>query len=142
MRVTAAAPARRLSSAEALWPRVVVWLVAFVAALPVLVALLSFFSASEGVWPHLARYVLPEAFVNTVWLVAGVAICTSVLGVSLAWFVASCEFPGRRVFNWALLLPMAMPGYVLGFAFAALFEFTGPVQAVWRDTFGSAAFPD
>jgi iron(III) transport system permease protein len=143
MRVTAAAPAGRSSSAGVVWPRVVVWLVAFIAALPVLVALLSFFSASAGVWPHLARYVLPEAFFNTVWLVAGVALCTSVLGVSLAWFVASCEFPGRRIFNWALLLPMAMPGYVLGFAFAALFEFTGPVQGAWRGLFGaSTPFPD
>jgi iron(III) transport system permease protein len=124
-------------------PGLIVWLVAFVAALPLLVALLSFFSVSEGVWPHLARYVLPEALFNTIWLVAGVALCTSILGVSLAWFVASCEFPGRRFFNWALLLPMAMPGYVLGFAFAALFEFSGPMQGAWRDIFGaSARFPD
>jgi iron(III) transport system permease protein len=121
----------------------IVWPVAFIAALPLAVALLSFFSDSDGVWPHLVRYVLPEALCNTIWLAAGVAICTSVVGVSLAWFVASCEFPGRRFFNWALLMPMAMPGYVLGFAFAALFEFTGPVQGAWRTLFGeSAYFPD
>ncbi|MEX2123547.1 MAG: iron ABC transporter permease [Woeseia sp.] len=117
-----------------------IWLVALVASLPLAVALLSFFSDSSGVWPHLARYVLPEALANTTWLVFGVASCTSVLGVSLAWFVASCEFPGRRFFNWALLMPMAMPGYVLGFAFAALFEYTGPVQAAWRSLFGSSAY--
>jgi iron(III) transport system permease protein len=133
----------RLNRAGGAGPGLIVWVVALIAALPLLVALLSFFSASEGVWPHLARYVLPEALANTVWLVAGVSFCTSILGVSLAWLVASCEFPGRRFFNWTLLLPMAMPGYVLGFAFAALFEFTGPVQGAWRDIFGaSARFPD
>ena len=129
--------------AAAAAPVVAVWVVAFVAALPLFVALLSFFADSAGVWPHLARHVLPEAFTNTLRLVAGVAVGTALLGVSLAWFVASCEFPGRRFFNWALLLPMAMPGYVLGFAFAAMFEFTGPVQGTWRRIFGaSAIFPD
>jgi iron(III) transport system permease protein len=132
-----------MSRAGAGVPAVAVWLVAFIAALPLIVALLSFFSDSAGVWPHLARYVLPEAFANTLMLVAGVASGTALLGVSLAWFVASCEFPGRRFFNWALLLPMAMPGYVLGFAFAAMFEFTGPVQGMWRGFFGTSAFfPD
>jgi len=132
-----------MSRTGAAAPGLIVWLVALVATLPLLVAVLSFFSAQESVWPHLVRYVLPEALANTVWLVAGVALCTSILGVSLAWLVASCEFPGRRFFNWALLLPMAMPGYVLGFAFAALFELTGPVQGAWRDLFGmSAWFPD
>jgi iron(III) transport system permease protein len=129
-----------LSRVGAAAPGLIVWLIACTAALPLFVALLSFFSAAEGVWPHLARYVLPEALANTIWLVAGVASCTSILGVSLAFFVASCEFPGRRLFNWALLLPMAMPGYVLGFAFAALFEFTGPVQSAWRDLFGASAY--
>jgi iron(III) transport system permease protein len=132
-----------LTRAGAAAPAVAVCLIAFVAALPLIVALLSFFSDSAGVWPHLARHVLPEALTNTLLLVAGVALGTSVLGVSLAWFVASCEFPGRRFFSWALLLPMAMPGYVLGFAFAAVFEFTGPVQETWRRVFGaSALFPD
>jgi iron(III) transport system permease protein len=132
-----------LARAGAAAPALAVWLIAFVAALPLIVALLSFFSDAAGVWPHLARHVLPEALTNTLLLVAGVALGTSVLGVSLAWFVASCEFPGRRFFSWALLLPMAMPGYVLGFAFAAVFEFTGPVQETWRRVFGaSALFPD
>lgn len=135
-------PGSMSRTAEAL-PQLVIWLAAFLAALPLLVALLSFLSATEGAWPHLARYVLPEALVNTLWLAAGVALGTAALGVPLAWFVASCEFPGRRFFDWALLLPMAMPGYVLGFAFAALFEFSGPVQGTWRGLFGpSAWFPD
>jgi iron(III) transport system permease protein len=130
----------RMASAGAAAASAAIWLVAAVAALPLVVALLSFFSEAQGVWHHLARHVLPEALANTLLLVAGVAASTAFLGVSLAWFVASCEFPGRRFFNWALLLPMAMPGYVLGFAFAAMFAFTGPVQRTWRGFFGDAAF--
>lgn len=114
-----------------------IWVVALVASAPLLVALWSFASDTGDVWPHLLRYVLPEALINTLVLVLGVGVVTLVLGVSLAWFVATCEFPGRRLFSWALLLPMAMPGYVLGFAFAALFEFTGPVQTAWRDIVGA-----
>ena len=71
-------------------------------------------------WEHLAEYVLPEAFVNTLLLVLGVSIIAGSLGVALAWVVAVYEFPGRRFFNWALLIPMAMPGYVLAFAMAAV----------------------
>ena len=124
-------------------PSPVVLVVALVAALPLLVALASFLTGSGEAWAHLARHVLPEALANTLWLVAGVAAGTAVLGVSLAWFVAACEFPGRRFFDWAMLLPMAMPGYVLGFAFAALFEYTGPLQTGWRGVFGNDAwFPD
>ncbi|HEX7718672.1 MAG TPA: iron ABC transporter permease [Woeseiaceae bacterium] len=116
---------------------------AFVASLPLLVVILSFLGGAGDVWPHLARYVLPQAFSNTLWLAAGVAIGTATIGVSLAWFVAACEFPGRRFFSWAMLLPMAMPGYVLGFAFLAMFEYTGPVQGGWRQLFGSSQnFPD
>jgi iron(III) transport system permease protein len=117
-------------------------LVALVAALPLLVAVGSLFGEADEVWDHLLRYVLPEALVNTLWLAAGVAVCTTIVGVSLAWIVACCEFPGRRLFSWALLLPMAMPGYVLGFALAALFEFAGPVQTTWREVLGWQWFPD
>jgi iron(III) transport system permease protein len=143
MRVTGSVAFRSPRQPRAFVPALVIWLVAIIATLPLAVALLSFFSDSGSIWPHLARYVLPEALVNTIWLVLGVAIGTTLLGTSLAWFAASCEFPGRRFFNWALLLPMAIPGYVLGFAFAAFFEFTGPVQGAWRHLFGSSLFfPD
>lgn len=119
-----------------------IWSVALVASTPLLVAVFSFAFDTGDIWPHLLRYILPEAMLNTLVLVLGVIVVTTILGVSLAWFVATCEFPGRGFFSWALLLPMAMPGYVLGFAFAALFEYTGPVQGAWRDLFGaSLPFP-
>lgn len=122
---------------------VAIAVIALVAAAPLLVALLSLFSDTGDIWQHMLQYVLPEALLNTLTLVVGVAILTLLLGVPLAWFVASCDFPGRRFFSIALLLPMAMPGYVLGFALAAIFEYTGPVQTAWRGIFGEAQpFPD
>ncbi len=120
----------------------IIWLIALLASAPLLVALLSLFTDTGDIWAHLFEFVLPQALFNTLLLVAGVATITAVLGVSLAWFVATCEFPGRSFFGWALLLPMAMPGYVLGFALAAIFEYTGPLQTGWREMFGTAlAFP-
>lgn len=137
-------PARPAPRGQQSYPgyRVLITTIAAVASVPLIVALLSLFADTGDIWAHLWRYILPEALSNTLLLVAGVATLTLLLGVSLAWFVATCEFPGRRFFTWALLLPMAMPGYVLGFALAALFEYTGPVQGAWRELFGAAApFP-
>lgn len=57
---------------------------------------------------------------------------TVIPGVSLAWLTAACDFPGRRFFSWALLLPMAVPAHVLAFTFIGLFDYTGPVQSLLR----------
>ena len=118
-----------------------------VMALPTLLALLgvlsSFFNPDVESLSHLAKYVLPQTIKNTVFLVIGVGLLTTVLGVSLAWLTAVCEFPLRKFFVWALILPMAIPGYVMAFALVGLFEYTGPVQHFLRETLGSSsAFPD
>ena len=118
-----------------------------VMALPTLLALLgvlsSFLHPDIESLSHLAQYVLPQTIKNTVFLVVGVGAVTTTLGVSLAWLTAVCEFPLRKFFVWALILPMAIPGYVMAFALVGLFEYTGPVQHFLRETFGSsAAFPD
>lgn len=118
------------------------FVIALVTSAPIVVALLSVFIDTGDIWSHLLRYTLPEAFTNTLLLVAGVALLAGTIGISLAWLAATCDFPGRRFFSWSLLLPMAMPGYVLAFAFSAIFEYTGPVQELWRATFGSGTpFP-
>ena len=137
---------RRLISSQL--PRRAGWsallfLIALITSAPLIVALFSMLADTGDVWPHLARYILPEALLNTVALVVGVGIVAGSIGVSVAWLVAACEFPGRRFFAWALLLPMAMPGYVMGFAFAAIFDFTGPLQTMWRSLLGpDTPFPD
>jgi iron(III) transport system permease protein len=128
--------------------KISVWQVFLVVmALPTLLALLgvlsSFLHPDIESLSHLAQYVLPQTIKNTIFLVVGVGVVTTILGVSLAWLTAVCDFPLRKFFVWALILPMAIPGYVMAFALVGLFEYTGPVQQFLRDTFGSSnAFPD
>lgn len=85
---------------------------------------------------HLAVHVLPDVLANTLVLVAGVALLAGLLGTSLAWLVTAYEFPGRRTFAWALLLPMALPAYVLAFVAVATLDYAGPLQTALREAFG------
>ena len=133
----------RAGRAQNIGYSVVIAIIAAIAAAPIVVAVISVFTDTSDIWEHLAVYVFPEPLRNTGWLVVGVAALAGMIGGALAWVVAVSDFPGRSFFNWALLLPMAMPGYVLAFAFAALFEYTGPLQTLWRDGLGSPfGFPD
>ncbi|MCH8221577.1 MAG: iron ABC transporter permease [Proteobacteria bacterium] len=116
------------------------FLVALAIALPAILAVGvvagASFSPDTEVWPHLLEFVLPRVLSNTFWLVLGVAIITTILGTGLAWLTAVCEFPGRGIFAWALLLPLAIPGYVLGFVAIGLLEYAGPVQGFLREWLG------
>lgn len=95
------------------------------------------------VWRHLAETRLAALAWNTLRLLAGVAIGAGGLGVALAWLVGVHRFPGRRIFEWALVLPLAVPAYVYGFVVLALLDYTGPVQTWMRATFGpGAGLPD
>lgn len=105
-------------------------------ALPILSVLWMATAESEGVWPHLVETVLAGYFANTVMLMAGVALGTTLIAVPAAWLVTNCRFPGVRVMEWALLLPFAMPAYILAFLYTDLLEFAGPVQGALRDLFG------
>jgi len=111
------------------WPAI---LIASAVMLPVSVILSSAFVSEPEIWAHLVENVLGGLLLNTFWLVLGVALGTLVLGVSLAWLTAVCEFPGRRFFTWALLLPLAVPSYVTAFVAIGLLDFTGPVQTWLR----------
>src|SRR5690606_11075319 len=77
---------------------------------------------------------------NTLALMLGVGITVTLLGVSLAWLTAVCDFPGRRWFDWALVLPLAMPTYVVAFVALGLMSYSGPVLTAWRDLFGPRAW--
>jgi iron(III) transport system permease protein len=95
--------------------------------------------ASEGsgdLWPQLAAYVLPSAAANTAILLLGVGILTGVIGVGTAWLVATADFPGRRFFDWALLLPLAIPTYILAYAYLDILHPLGPIQSALRTLFG------
>jgi iron(III) transport system permease protein len=103
-------------------------------AMPVLVIALSWLNPQPDVWQHLLDTVLNELLLNTLMLLMGVAVSVFVLGVSLAWLTAMCEFPGRKIFDWALMLPFSVPAYVMAFCFLDIFDFSGPVQSWLRAT--------
>ena len=88
------------------------------------------------VWAHLARTQLGELAVNTIALLAGVGILSGLIGTGLAWLVAAREFPGRRFFSWALILPLAMPAYVIGFVFLSVFDYAGPAATLLQAVAG------
>ena len=110
--------------------------IAVIVALPVLTVLGLAFFPTENIWPHLLETVLPGYVVTTIELLAGAAIGTILIGVSAAWLVTTCNFPGRRIFEWALVLPLAMPAYVVAYVYTDILEFAGPVQILLRDLFG------
>lgn len=112
------------------------FVIAGLASVPVLIVLSSVFRPAGEVWRHLADTVLGTYIWNSLGLMAGVGVGTLVIGVSTAWLVTTCRFPGHTVFEWALLLPFAMPTYVIAFTYGGLFEFAGPVQSALREVFG------
>lgn len=112
------------------------WSVAGLAVLPVLALLWAAAQGSAGLWPHLLAHVLPSAAANTVILLLGVGAFVAVVGCGCAWLVSAYEFPGRRVFDWALLLPLAVPTYIVAFAYLDLMHPLGPVQGVVRALLG------
>lgn len=89
-------------------------------------------SADPAVWNRLWSTRIPELLANTVSLASSVSVVTLLLGVSLAWLVARFEFPGRRMWEWMLVLPLAMPTYVLAYVYAYLLGTGGPVEQLWQ----------
>ena len=110
-------------------------LCAAVLSLPVLVIVGSLAGGYSPAWGHLVDTVLRSYVVNSLLLMLGVGAGTFVLGVSAAWLTAMCEFPGRRFFSWALLLPMAMPAYIIAYTYTGMLDYAGPVQSLLRETF-------
>jgi iron(III) transport system permease protein len=108
------------------------------ALVPLIVIAHATLSPEAEVWAHLARYVLPEVTFNTIKLLVGVALLSGVLGTALAWLTSICEFPGRRFFDWALLLPLAIPTYVLAFVAVGFLDYSGPLQTWLRELTGSS----
>src|SRR3970282_445270 len=122
-------------------------LIGALCALPVASVFFNLFApGTPGVWQPLAQTVLPEYAANTLWLRAGGGFGVVAVGVSTAWLTAMHEFPGRRAFEWALILPLAMPAYVIAFVYTDLLQFVGPVQTWLRELTGWAKvqywFPD
>lgn len=127
------------------WTLAVVAIAALIAT-PVLFILVTLLVPKQDVWRHLATTVLPHYLTNSVWLTLGVGSGVTVLGVATAWLTTMCCFWGSRLFQWALLLPLAAPAYVLAYAYTDWLDVAGPVQSGLRTLFqweiGEYWFPD
>ena len=111
-------------------------LIAAVLALPVIVVGTSFFGGLSENWGHLAATALPRYVGNTLLLLLAVACGVVSMGVVSAWLVTAYRFPGRGLLEWALLLPLAVPAYVMAYAYTDWLQFTGPVQSALRAVTG------
>ncbi|TNI79797.1 iron ABC transporter permease [Aeromonas veronii] len=112
------------------------WATALLLGLPVIALLFSAFSAEGELFRHLADTVLLDYLGNTLGLVVGVVLLSLLFGVPTAWLVAMCQVPGRRALQWALMLPMAMPSYIVAYVYTDLLDYSGPLQAGLRALFG------
>lgn len=119
------------SRAGSLWLGAAVAIAAAVAA-PLAVLVAAAFGADLAHWKHLGAFVLPQALANTLLLLAGVGAIVTVVGTGCAWLVTAYDFPGRRILTWALLLPLAVPTYIVAFAYLDLLHPIGPVQGAIR----------
>ena len=100
--------------------------------LPLLAVVSSLFRSGTGAWSHLAETVLGTYVWNTLLLMLGVTVGVVSIGVVSAWLVTAYRFPGRRVLEWALIVPLAMPAYVMAYAYTDWLQYTGPVQDALR----------
>lgn len=111
-------------------------ILAALVSIPVLTVLRSLTVPADGLWLELLALTLPRYLMNTIGLLAGVGLGTLLVGVSAAWLVTACRFTGSRVLEWALILPMAMPAYLLAYTYGDLLQYPGPVQTAIRSWFG------
>lgn len=118
-----------------LW-QVAALLVAATVAAPIITLLIHALGGNTAHWSHLFQFVLPNALRNTGLLLLGVGVLVSCLGVGAAWLITAYDFPGRRVLQWALLLPLAVPTYIVAFAYLDLLHPIGPIQSLIRDLLG------
>ena len=125
----------RPAAALAPW-RLGCWAIALLVAAPILGVVGSVGDTDGAALRHLAVTTLPGILASTLGLALVVATGTAVIGVAAAWLVTMCRFPGSRTMEWALLLPMAMPAYIVGYAYTDLLAFAGPVQTALREATG------
>lgn len=103
---------------------------------PVVSVVLAALAPDKGSIAHLASTTLPDCILNTAVLVIGVGLGTMIIGTGTAWLVTMCSFPGRGFFEWALIVPLAMPAYIIAYAYTDFLSHPGPVQTLLRDLTG------
>ncbi|MGO2355048.1 MAG: ABC transporter permease [Marinomonas foliarum] len=130
------APLSVASKSKWNWLKIAAMMIAAILALPILVVLVNVLIGDGEVWQHLYQTVLAEYISNSILLMLGVGIGVLLIGVPCAWLTSMCNFPGRTFFSWALLLPMAMPAYIIAYTYTGVLDFAGPVQTLIREFTG------
>jgi iron(III) transport system permease protein len=110
--------------------------VALLMAVPVLVIASFVLQPVNDNWHHLAENLLADYVTNSLLLMIGVSVGVLSIGVTTAWLTSMCEFPGRRLFTWTLLLPLAIPAYIIAYTYTGMLDFEGPFQSTLRGWFG------
>jgi len=118
------------------WLSALALLTAIALSFPILVVISSLFGGFGVTLSHLVDTVLSDYISNSVLLLLGVSIGVLAIGVPAAWFTSVCDFKGKSIFTWALLLPLAVPAYIVAYTYTGLFDFAGPVQSTLRDYTG------
>lgn len=121
----------RILRTEQTWPKTSVLLSLFV-LLPVTGLLWAAVGMDENIWQHLFDSVLPNYIVNSLILMTGVCLGVTTVGTCTAWLIANCRFPGHKIFGWMLILPLAMPAYVMAYVYTDFLEYSGPLQTALR----------
>ncbi len=111
-------------------------IIAVLAAAPILAVAFLAFTANGDFWGHMVENVLPGYIWTTLLLMIGVGLGTFIIGTGTAWLTATCDFPGRKFFSWALFLPMAVPAYIIAYLYTDLLEYAGPIQKTLRGLAG------
>lgn len=110
--------------------------VALLLVLPILAIFFTAIGETDDLFAHLMSTVLPTYTYNTIVLVLGTMALALVFGIPSAWVMAMCRVPSEGILQWALVLPLAMPGYIVGYIFTDWFDFAGPIQLLLRDLTG------
>ena len=111
------------------------FLILFLFLLPVLIVLFSLFSGYSENWAHLYNYVLVDYISNTLYLIIGVSLTSLLIGTISAWIVTNYDFFGKRFLEWALILPLATPPYILAYTFTGFFDAYGTANNIIREIF-------
>ncbi len=110
--------------------------------IPILAIFYTALGASDQLFSHLMDTVMGTYTLNTLGLVFGTSLLAAVFGLPAAWLMAMCRLPGEKWLQWALVLPLAMPGYIIGYIYTDWLDYAGPVQILLRDWFGWQSYQD
>ncbi|MBQ4839154.1 MULTISPECIES: ABC transporter permease [Pseudoalteromonas] len=116
--------------------QITAWVIGICLSTPLAFLIFESLQGESEVFSHLWNTVLWDYISNTVWLIAGVLLLSALIALPLGWLTAYCHFPGKRIFEWALMLPLAMPTYIIAYVYTDMLDYAGPVQIFLRDLFG------